>query len=660
MTAAATGDAELLGTTERKCAFAQWSRSYDESPNPMLALEERFFAELLPGVHDRCVLDVGCGTGRWLKRFTTQAPRILAGIDFSPEMLDRARRKLGRRATIAVGNATSLPIANLSFDVVMASFLASHLPQLDRFAEELRRVSRPGARIYISDVHPETARLCNWKRGFRGEHGAVSMLTSLRSVEETIATFLRAGFETTFLLEPEFGIEELEIFRSAGRVKAFEQAVGMPAIYLLELRLSADSPVAIAATRRHSESISLQGARVAFAAEVSTTADIQISEGRVTSVWSEPRLQAANCAGLDSLDLDGYLLLPGLINAHDHLEFGLYPNLGRGPYLNAAQWAEDIQRNEKATIALHQSVPRAVRLWWGAIRNLLDGVTTVCHHNSIHPELLAHDFPVRVVTNSGWAHSLSMDPQVQAKFAATPSESPFVLHACEGVDEASSAEILELDQLGVLGDRTVLVHGLALGSDGVRLVNRRRAAVVWCPSSNGFLFGRTHGKEQAGAIDRLLLGSDSPLTAAGSLLDEVRFAHKEVGIARGELYRMLFEKAPAVFRLAGGEGRIRPDAPADFVAVRDRGTSPAEAVADLRSSDVELVIVNGQVNLASEEIFRRLPATAQRGLRPLEVESQLRWIRAPLGRLFREAQRVLGREITLGGKRIRHVCTAWF
>src|ERR1700683_2066648 len=124
-----TATAKVLALTngeEQKREFALWSRPYDEAPNPMLMLEGRFLAPMLPQIQDRDVVDIGCGTGRWLERLATLGSRSLKGIDFSPEMLDRARQKLERRAQLVVGSATSLPTASLSADVVLASFLASY------------------------------------------------------------------------------------------------------------------------------------------------------------------------------------------------------------------------------------------------------------------------------------------------------------------------------------------------------------------------------------------------------------------------------------------------------------------------------------------------------------------------------------------------------
>jgi hypothetical protein len=69
---------------------------------------------------------------------------------------------------------------------------------------------------------------------------------------------------------------------------------------------------------------------------------------------------------------------------------------------------------------------------------------------------------------------------------------------------------------------------------------------------------------------------------------------------------------------------------------------------------VELVIIGGCVQLASTDVLARLPRLVTTGLRRLEIDGEVRWIRAPLDRLFRETQNHLPGEINLGGKRVRH------
>src|SRR5437588_1709038 len=107
---------------------------------------------------------------------------------------------------------------------------------------------------------------------------------------------------------------------------------------------------------------------------------------------------------------------PGLINAHDHLEFALFPRLGKGPYANAAAWAADIHKPNESPVKEQRAVPRETRLLWGAIRNLAAGVTTVVHHNPWEAIFDDPGFPVRVVKRFGWAHSLHFAPDAKQRF----------------------------------------------------------------------------------------------------------------------------------------------------------------------------------------------------------------------------------------------------
>src|ERR1700692_5106772 len=113
----------------------------------------------------------------------------------------------------------------------------------------------------------------------------------------------------------------------------------------------------------------LRGARVALGPEGAAELDIEISSGKIQSM----RKPATPVKGADVLDLAGHLILPGLINAHDHLEFNLYPRLGRGPYPNAGAWARDVYRPKKSPIAEQLRIPKSTRLLWGGLKNLLSG-----------------------------------------------------------------------------------------------------------------------------------------------------------------------------------------------------------------------------------------------------------------------------------------------
>ena len=311
------------------------------------------------------------------------------------------------------------------------------------------------------------------------------------------------------------------------------------------------------------------------------------------------------------VDLGGAFVIPGLINAHDHLELNHYGALKRRErYVNASDWIDDLGPvlKEDPVVRRNMAFPLRSRLLAGAVKNVLAGVTTVAHHNPRYREI-GRSFPMRVVEKYGWAHSFALEgkpvgargeagAQVAQACAATPASQPFIVHAGEGVDERAAGELDRLDRLSCLRDNTVLVHGVAITPDVWRRLLERGSSLVWCPASNLFLFGRTARVREFFDLDgesrsRVCLGTDSRLTGARDLLDEMRIARAEAQLTPAELMHAVTE-APARALKLPHAGRIAVGGPADLVVLRPLGDSAQDTLVRTERRHIELVAVGGR------------------------------------------------------------------
>jgi cytosine/adenosine deaminase-related metal-dependent hydrolase len=267
------------------------------------------------------------------------------------------------------------------------------------------------------------------------------------------------------------------------------------------------------------------------------------------------------------IDLAGRVLLPGLVNAHDHLDLSTFPPLGHPPYPNAYAWAADLEgaRDQAAAMAA-LTVPLPDRLFLGGLRNLLSGATAVAHHGPYHRALARRDFPVRVLAKYEFAHSPGFTPALRRSYRTTDRRIPWLIHVGEGTDERCREEVHALVDANVLRQNTVLIHAIALAEGDPERIAAAKACVVWCPQSNRRLYGATADVAALRAAGvRIGLGSDSPMSGARDPLSNLAAARGERMVTDAELVEMATSGSAEVARLPGG--RTEPGQPADLVAV---------------------------------------------------------------------------------------------
>jgi cytosine/adenosine deaminase-related metal-dependent hydrolase len=325
--------------------------------------------------------------------------------------------------------------------------------------------------------------------------------------------------------------------------------------------------------------------------------DVRVRGSQIQEVGSGLKVRR----GETEIDCSGSFIYPGLINAHDHLEFNLFHRLGEPPYPNAYEWGKDLHRRWKSNIAEIQGIPLRYRLWWGAWKNLFSGVTRVVHHNPYYTHF-RFAYPVDILKRYTFAHSLRFDPDLRGALSRRKPETPFIIHLAEGQDDESLREISELNDLGGIDERTVAIHAVNIGDEDIELLTRRRASVVWCPSSNSYLFGRTAPIHSLYGRVPVALGTDSSLTGSVSLFEELRTAHRLSSLSSDKLFGMVTTEPRSIFNFPFDAGSLVERGRADLFIVSTNNMDPYERLICCNPGDIRLLMCKGRILICDRSI----------------------------------------------------------
>jgi phosphatidylethanolamine/phosphatidyl-N-methylethanolamine N-methyltransferase len=136
-----------------QATYRRWAPFYDTTFGAITRRSRRKVRDHLRGRAGK-LLEIGVGTGLSLPLY--DAPLQVTGIDFSAEMLQRARRKVTKHDLCHVTDlhrmdARALHFDDNSFDWIVAMHVLSVVPEPERVIAEMARFCRPGGQVLIAN-----------------------------------------------------------------------------------------------------------------------------------------------------------------------------------------------------------------------------------------------------------------------------------------------------------------------------------------------------------------------------------------------------------------------------------------------------------------------------------------------------------------------------
>lgn len=145
-------------------AYRRWAPVYDYTFGLVAGESRRHAVQVLNQRQGR-ILEVGVGTGLSLPDYKRHLEVV--GIDLSPEMLEKARERVNEEKLDHVTglhemDASDLKFADGSFDIVVAMFVMTVVPDPEKVMRELSRVVKPGGEVMLVNHFSQREGVRGW------------------------------------------------------------------------------------------------------------------------------------------------------------------------------------------------------------------------------------------------------------------------------------------------------------------------------------------------------------------------------------------------------------------------------------------------------------------------------------------------------------------
>lgn len=194
-------DTRNYRTVDVATGYDGWSATYDDSVLDAmdLALVERLTEPDWAGV--ATAADLGCGTGRtgaWLRdRGLTRVD----GVDLSPGMLRLADER-GAHDRLSLADVRESGLPSDEYDLVIASLIDEHLPELTSLYAEAARLARPGGWCVLAAYHPQFAMVSGMPTHYTDASGEdVAISTHVHLVSDHVRAAAGAGWRLGDMVE---------------------------------------------------------------------------------------------------------------------------------------------------------------------------------------------------------------------------------------------------------------------------------------------------------------------------------------------------------------------------------------------------------------------------------------------------------------------------